>query len=39
MLEAATAVRPLAGESCVLLAGARHATAADSVAALSTQCR
>lgn len=39
MLEAAAAVRPLAGESCLLLGGARRAAAADSIAALVTQCR
>jgi predicted esterase len=39
MLEAAVTVRPLAGESCALLTGARHAAAADSIAALSNQCR
>ena len=39
MLEAAATVRPLAGEACALLVGARHAAAADSIPALSTQCR
>lgn len=39
MLEAAASIRPLAGESCFLLAGARKAAAADSIAALATQCR
>ena len=39
MLEAASAVRPLAGESCLLLAGARHSAMADSISALANQCR
>ena len=39
MLEAAATVRPLSGESCTLLIGARHSAAADSIPALAKECR